>query len=311
MKICVTGGAGYIGSHFCKAAALAGHDLTVIDDLSTGHREFAKWGQLHECSVLDTNRVHEILRKIKVEAIVHFAGKSLVGESVANPDLYQRVNVGGARSLLTASEGASVQYFLFSSTAAVYGEPETSPIDECAPTKPINPYGTTKLTAEELLLSAKSLRVGVLRYFNVIGQDPEGDVFEKHEPETHLVPNILKALRENQEFSVFGNDYRTTDGTCVRDYVDVNDLAQVHLEALDYLEENEEHLISNVGRGKGDTVLQVLSAFEKVFGRSPKVEIKPRRPGDPAKLVASAEYFKTWCPVTLRPLEESLQNLRR
>ncbi len=310
MNILVTGGAGYIGSHFCKAAAKAGHKPIVIDDLSMGHKEFVKWGPLYQHSILETDRIRKIGEVEGVEAVVHFAAKSLVGESVQQPELYRKVNVEGTKSLLKAILGTNVRYFVLSSSAATYGQPSVDLISEITSQKPVNPYGQTKLECEKMVLEQKQLKVAVLRYFNVIGQDPEGQLLEKHEPETHLVPNILRALKTGKPFGIFGTDYPTPDGTCIRDYVDVNDLALVHLEALKYIQANEKPLISNVGRGKGESIQDVLSAVEKVFGKLPQIEIEERRQGDPARLVASDKIFRGWCNVPLRNLEESLKTLK-
>ena len=309
MNIFVAGGAGYIGSHFCKIAHRAGHHVVVLDDLSTGHEEFTKWGELYRGSILDSSVIRSICSKHSVDSVVHFAAKSLVAESVAKPDLYQRNNVEGTRSLLAALDGTSVRHLIFSSTAATYGEPELEFIAEDTPQVPINPYGETKLACEKLILSQKKIRVGILRYFNVIGQDPEGELYEKHEPETHLIPNILKAQKSGATFGIFGDDYPTPDGTCVRDYVDVNDLSLVHLEALKLVSNSQTPLISNVGRGRGESIREVLNAFEKVFGSLPEVTVKSRRPGDPARLVASDKFFRTWCKFPLRSLEDSLRTM--
>jgi len=310
MNILVTGGAGYIGSHFCKAAAKAGHRPVVVDDLSMGHREFVKWGPFYQTSILDTDRLKNICEVEGVEAVVHFAAKSLVGESVRQPDLYRKINVEGTRSLLGAIYGTKVKYFVFSSSAATYGEPKVDLISEITTQNPVNPYGETKLECEKLLLGQKLYRLAILRYFNVVGQDPEGELHEKHEPETHLVPNILKAMQTGREFGIFGEDYPTPDGTCIRDYVDVNDLALVHLEALNFIQTNDKPLVSNVGRGEGVSIKEVLAAVERVFGKLPTLEIEDRRVGDPARLVASDKIFRGWCKVPLRSLEESLKTLK-
>lgn len=309
MNILVTGGAGYIGSHFCKAANKAGHKLFVVDDLSSGHKEFVKWGTLFQNSIADAEAIKKIVNENAVEAVVHFAAKSIVSESVLEPELYHQNNVEGTKALLGALESTQVKYFIFSSTAATYGEPLTDLISEKTPQSPVNPYGHTKLACEKMLLAQKKMRVGILRYFNVIGQDPQGEVFENHQPETHLIPNIIKAKELGSSFGLFGQDYLTADGTCIRDYVDVNDLALVHLEALRHIAMSPMPLISNVGRGKGESIKQVLSAFEKVFGGLPQIVVKARRPGDPPRLVASDKFFRTWCAVPLRSLEDSLRTL--
>jgi UDP-glucose-4-epimerase GalE len=311
MNILVTGGAGYIGSHFCKAANLAGHKLFVVDDLSTGHKEFVKWGTFYHNSIADVAVIKNICTEKGIEAVVHFAAKSIVSESVLEPELYQQNNVEGTKALLSALEGTSVKYFIFSSTAATYGEPLTDVISEKTPQNPINPYGQTKLECEKLILAQKKLKIGILRYFNVVGQDPQGEIYEKHLPETHLIPNIIKAMELGTSFGLFGQDYLTIDGTCIRDYVDVNDLALVHLEALRHISTSPIPLISNVGRGKGESIKQVLDAFQKVFGGLPQIVPKPRRQGDPPRLVASDKYFRMWCAVPLRSLEDSLKTMRK
>lgn len=310
MNLLVTGGAGYIGSHFCKAAKTAGHLPVTVDDLSMGHREFVKWGPFYEASILETDKLRKICDSESIEAVVHFAAKSLVGESVKSPELYRKINVDGTKSLVAALSASGVKYFVFSSSAATYGQPDMELITEGTPQKPVNPYGESKLQCEQYLMAQKQFSLAILRYFNVVGQDPEGELTEKHEPETHLVPNIIKAIKNKSTFAIFGIDYPTPDGSCVRDYVDVNDLAQVHLAALEYLQINNSQLISNVGRGKGESVRNVLETFESVFGKLPAIDVEERRVGDPAQLVASDNHFRSWCKIKLRSLEESLRNMK-
>jgi len=312
MKLLVTGGAGYIGSHFCKAAAKAGHEVVVIDNLSTGHKEFVKWGPLVEGDLRDVDVVESTLREFRIEAVVHFAAKALVGESMAHPELYYSNNTAGMVSLLEALRRADVTTLLFSSSCATYRVATAETMNEQHPQKPINPYGRSKLQCEEMALDFHKLlglRVGMLRYFNVMGQDPAGEVYEDHDPETHIIPNILKALNNNKTFYVFGDDYPTPDGTCVRDYVDVTDLALVHLAALEQLKINP-LLISNVGVGRGYSVKEVFAAFESVFGQAPEIEVQKRRPGDPPLLVADATHFRSWYNKPMKTLEQSLATLK-
>lgn len=312
MNILVTGGAGYIGSHFCKVAASQGYKPVVLDNLSMGHREFVKWGPFVEGDILDTQLVTTVLHDYRIEAVVHFAAKSLVEESVKQPQLYQRNNVEGTRSLLAAMLNAKVKKMVFSSSAATYGVPVENPITESCVQQPINPYGQSKLDCEKILLEAQAsekINLAILRYFNVIGQDDQNELFEKHDPETHLVPNIFLSLNTQKEFSLFGTDYPTPDGSCVRDYVDVVDLAKVHVYALKRIE-TKNLLISNVGTGSGKSVREVFSAFDKVFGRSPKLVEKARRAGDPPSLVADNQFLKTWCDYKFKTLEQSIASLK-
>ncbi|MEQ1878943.1 MAG: UDP-glucose 4-epimerase GalE [Bdellovibrionia bacterium] len=308
MRILVTGGAGYIGSHFCKAAAQAGHAPVVYDDLSTGHREFVKWGPLVQGDIRDTRKVSEALTEHKVDAVVHFAAKSLVAESMKFPELYDNNNRLGTKSVLAAMRLAGVGRFVFSSSAATYGVADVPRIREDHPQKPVNPYGQSKLDSEMLVRDTPAIKSALLRYFNVIGHDPGGELFENHNPETHLLPNILKGLKEGKTFELFGTDYPTPDGTAVRDYVDVNDLGLAHLRALERLEK-ESLLVSNVGSGRGYSVREVFDTFAKVVGRAPKLAEKPRRPGDPPQLVADDSYFRTWYQGSMRGLEESIRSL--
>lgn len=285
----------------------------VFDDLSTGHRKFVRYGDFVEGDIRETEFVEETLRGQRIEAVVHFAAKSIVPESVANPALYHSVNVEGTRSILDAMKRTGVKRLVFSSSAATYGQPLEMPIQESSEQRPLNPYGATKLESEKLILASEKqnhMRVAALRYFNVIGCDPECEIWEDHNPETHLVPSLVKALSDGREFSLFGQDYPTRDGTTVRDYVDVNDLASVHLRALEMLE-NKTLLVSNVGTGKGQTVLEIFKAFENVFGRAPVLKNKPRREGDPAELVADATFFQSWYPRPLMTLAESFENLKK
>jgi len=311
-KILVTGGAGYIGSHFCLAAQKAGHQVVCYDNLSRGHKKFVRFGPLVKGDLANKNLLIKTLKKYKIEAVVHFAALALVGESMAKPEKYYANNVAGSLSLLQAMLAAKVKTIVFSSSAATYGAPAVKTIKENQAQKPINPYGWSKKMVEQMILDwqrSYGFKTVILRYFNVIGQDGENRVWEDHRPETHLVPNIIKALKNQTPFFLFGNNYPTPDKSCVRDYVDVNDLAQVHLAALKYLK-NHDFLISNVGRGRGYSNKEIVAAIEKVFGAKIKIQIKPRRAGDPARLVASNKFFKSWCPVKIRSLEQSLSNIK-
>lgn len=312
MRLLVTGGAGYIGSHFCKLANSLGHDVFIYDNLSTGHFEFTKFGKFIEGDIRDSDLLTLALLEYKIEAVVHFAGKAIVSESVRDPDSYWEMNSEGTRKLLWAMTQAAVHTLIFSSSCSVYGASETPYLSEDSPTLPVNPYGESKLDAEEMVLEfAKSFsesKVAILRYFNVVGCDPEGEVFEKHSPETHLVPNILTALFREEIFTICGRDYPTRDGTCVRDFIDVNDLVKVHLAALKKLE-SEPLLISNVGCGRGYSVEDVIILAERLSGKELRVKDEPRRPGDPPRLVADHKFFMSWYKDPLLTLEQSLKTL--
>jgi UDP-glucose 4-epimerase len=292
MRVIVTGGAGYIGSHMVRTLQRAGHPLVVVDDLSTGHRE-AIPGDVPfvQADVADRARVTEVMRSHRAEAVVHFASRIQVGESVVNPRLYYTGNLGASIALLESALDAGVTHFILSSTAAVYGQPVRIPIDETHPTTPVNPYGETKLAVERMLGSyahAYGLKYAALRYFNAAGADAES-LGERHEPETHLIPIVLQAAAGKRgPVTVYGTDYDTPDGTCIRDYVHVNDLCDAHLATLDYLARGGESGAFNLGTGVGHSVKQVIGVAERVSGRSVPVVYGPRREGDPARLVASA-----------------------
>jgi UDP-glucose 4-epimerase len=297
MHVLVCGGAGYIGSHMCKLLASRGHQVTVFDNLSTGHKTAVRWGKFVQGDLLVPDDIEQVLGMASYSAVMHFSAKSLVGESVRHPDIYYRNNVVGTLYLLDALVRHDIRNFIFSSSAAVYGNPEYSPIDEMHPARPINPYGKTKLVAENLLTdydSAYGLRSISLRYFNAAGADPEAQIGEAHDPETHLIPNILlSALNQAAHpLKVFGNDYATPDGTCVRDYIHVNDLCDAHIRALDYLASGGATDIFNLGNGQGFSVAEVINAAKAVTGMDIPFDIVDRRPGDPPVLVASAEKAK-------------------
>ena len=289
--ILVTGGAGYIGSATCKHLAEAGHIVTVFDNLSTGHAEFVRWGNLIEGDVRDTIALKAALRN--VDGVIHFAAASTVAESVTRPGHYYDVNVGGTLSLLDAMRAACVGAIVVSSTCAVYGEPDRIPITEDTPKVPINPYGMTKLVMERMCADfdiAHGLRSVALRYFNACGCDGSFEVGERHDPETHLIPRIFAVLDGDQDaFQLFGEDYSTDDGTCIRDYIHVSDLAMAHCRAIDHLLGGGASEAVNLGTGKGTSVHQILDAVWRVTGHSVPVSSMPRRIGDPAVLIADPE----------------------
>ena len=292
MRILVTGGAGFIGSHVVLALAKAGHHPVTVDNLSNGHRDAILAGDFYRMDIRDVDALTEILSAERIEAVIHLAGLIEAGLSVADPVRFEAVNIGGARSLLSALQRTATPLLLFSSTAAIFGNPHILPVDEEAPHAPVNPYGHTKLAVERLLAEAEAawgLRSVALRYFNAAGADPGGRLGERHQPETHLIPLALAvAMGRLPHLKIFGTDYPTTDGTCVRDYVHVADLASAHLAALDYLAAGGPSGAFNLGNGLGFSVRQVIEAVERVTGRPVPVQAEPRRPGDPAALVASS-----------------------
>jgi UDP-arabinose 4-epimerase len=290
--VLVTGGAGYVGSHACKALHRAGYLPIVFDNLSRGHAWAVKWGPLERGDLLHPARIAAVLKKHRPVAVLHFAGLAYVGESVANPLAYYRNNVGGAIHLLQAMRAQGVDRLVFSSTCAVYGIPERVPIREDHPQRPVNPYGQTKRMVEQLLADAAAahgLRSVSLRYFNAAGADPEGELGEAHEPETHLIPLVLQtAAGMRPRLTINGTRYPTRDGTCIRDYVHVTDLAQAHVLALGYLARHKGAAAFNLGNGKGFSVREVIAAAARVTGRTIRARAGPRRPGDPPALVAHA-----------------------
>ena len=288
--VLVTGGAGYIGSHACKILARAGYQPIVFDNLSRGHREAVRWGPLVEGDLADRERLLLALETHRVSSVMHFAAYAYVGESVDDPALYYRNNLAGTLSLLEAMREARIDKIVFSSTCATYGLPERIPIDEDAQQVPVNPYGETKLAIERALHwygEAYGLRSIALRYFNAAGADPEGEIGELHEPETHLIPLVLQtALGQRSHIDVYGNDYPTADGTAIRDYIHVEDLAEAHLRALEHLCAGRESAALNLGTGTGHSVREVIAAVEAVSGRTVAWRAAERRPGDPPVLVA-------------------------
>jgi UDP-glucose 4-epimerase len=299
-KILVTGGAGYIGSVTTRQLLAQGHQVEVVDDLSRGHRENVPQNLLTVLRLQDTGALAKRLEG--VDAVIHFAAYIAVGESTREPELYFSNNVGGSLSLLDAMNRAQVRRIVFSSTAAVYGNPVNVPIPETEPFAPINPYGESKTTVERVLRELdlhRGLRSVALRYFNACGGEPEHNLGERHEPETHLIPLLLKAITTGQPIQIFGDDYPTPDGTCVRDYIHVSDLAQAHLAALDHLLKGGASGAFNVGTGAGFTVMEVLRATEEVTGKKVPHKIAPRREGDPASLVADSRRLQSelgWKP---------------
>lgn len=302
MNILVTGGAGYIGSHATRVLAASGHNLWVYDNLSRGHRAAVLPGRLIEGELADRAQLTDVLRTHNIEAVMHFAAFALVGESVSDPALYYENNVVAALSLLEAMRAANVKKFVFSSTTATYGEPEIIPIAETTPQQPINPYGFTKLVIEHALADyahAYGWSYAALRYFNAAGAAPSGEIGEDHTPESHLIPIVLQvALGQREAITIFGTDYPTPDGTCIRDYIHVDDLASAHLKALDRLQPGQ-GLRLNLGTGRGYSVREVIDACRRVTGHPIPETIGPRRPGDPPELVADsrlAQRVLDWQP---------------
>jgi UDP-arabinose 4-epimerase len=290
MRVLVTGGAGYIGSHTAKALAQAGHEVVVLDNFSGGHRWAVKWGPCVEGDLGDAALVTQALKTYGIDAVLHFAASIQVGESVRDPKKYFWNNVVNTLRLLDAMLAAGVPHIVFSSSAAVYGNPERVPIPEAHPTRPVNPYGDTKLMMERALQwygAAYGIRWAALRYFNAAGADPDGDLGEEHDPESHLIPLVIRAaLGRTPYVEVFGTDYDTPDGTAIRDYIHIVDLADAHVKALQYLARGGESRALNLGTGEGHTVREVIAAVSKVSGGPVPVRDAPRRAGDPPALVA-------------------------
>ncbi len=301
--VLIVGGAGYIGSHMVLALDQAGHRVTVLDDLSSGHREAVLAGRLIEGSLGDGQLLDGLLASDPPDAVMHFAAFIEVGESVRDPGKYYRNNFAATQVLLDAMRRHGVDAFIFSSTAAIFGEPRYVPIDEAHPKGPINPYGRSKWMVEQLLEDydrAYGLRAVALRYFNAAGADPEGRVGERHDPETHLIPLVLQAASGRREsITVFGEDYDTPDGTCIRDYIHVVDLCQAHLLALDALLDGAPSARYNLGNGAGYSVREVIDTARRVTGREIPQRLGSRRPGDPARLVADSRRITAelgWSP---------------
>lgn len=303
MNILVTGGAGYIGSHVLKALSKAGHQVITLDNLQKGHRKAVTVGKFIKGDLADSKLLDQIMKENQIEGVIHLAADSLVGESMEKPGKYYKNNFANGINLLEAMVQNNVQNIVFSSTAAVYGEPAEIPIKEDNQTEPTNTYGETKLFFEKALQrydDIYDLNFISLRYFNAAGADPEGEIGEAHDPETHLIPIVLEtALGLRDKIYIFGDDYPTPDGSCIRDYIHVNDLAAAHLLAIEALGRGKESSIYNLGNGEGYSVKEVIAAVKKVTAQDFEVEIAQRRAGDPAVLIASSEKIQkelNWQP---------------
>lgn len=303
MKVLVVGGAGYIGSHMVKVLASAGHQVVTLDNLSEGYRDAVLYGELVEADLADKAALDRVLAKGGFDVVMHFASFIQVGESVTAPAKYYENNLTNTQHLLDAMVRHGVNHFIFSSTAAIFGEPEYTPIDEAHPARPINPYGRSKWFVEQILQDydrAYGLKSVCLRYFNAAGADPDGQLGERHVPETHLIPLILQAASGRRDcIKVFGRDYATPDGTCIRDYIHVMDLCEAHLLAIEKLLETGDSAQYNLGNGNGFSVQEVIDSASRVTGREIEVVDDVRRDGDPAVLVADSRRAREalgWCP---------------
>jgi len=313
MNILVTGGAGYIGSHCCKELHHRGFNPITFDNLVYGHKDFVKWGDFYPGDLSNPKDIEDCLKQYRIDAIIHFAAYAYVGESVTDPLKYYDNNVCNTIHLLQAALAHDVQFFVFSSSCATYGIPESTPIDETHPQNPINPYGRTKKMIEEILKdcdAAYGLKYNSLRYFNAAGADPEGEIGENHDPETHLIPLILDvAAGKSKGIKIFGNDYATEDGTCIRDYIHVTDLARAHVLALEKLLAGAASDYFNLGQGQGFSVKEVVNQVSKITGRKIASEYVDRRPGDPPVLVASNTKVVEW--LNWRPEYTNLDDIIR
>jgi UDP-glucose-4-epimerase GalE len=302
-KFLITGGAGYIGSTTASRLLRKGHDVIVVDDLSRGHAHNVEPHRLRVLNLCQTADLQRLLEAERFDAVVHFAAYIAVGESTKVPELYFSNNVGGSLSLLTAMANSGVSRLVFSSTAAVYGNPDRNPISEDQPYQPVNPYGESKVMVEKILGwmdQFRGFRSIPLRYFNACGADPDSGLGEEHDPETHLIPLLFRAIRTGKPVTIFGNDYDTKDGTCIRDYIHVSDLADAHISALDHLMAGGHSDAFNIGTGSGLTVMEVLRAVEEVTGHKVPHALGPRRAGDPPALVANSDKLRKvlgWTPV--------------
>lgn len=301
--ILIVGGAGYIGSHLNKEISKKGIETVIFDNLSYGHRDFIKWGTYEQGDLGNIENIRSVFRKYPIEAVMHFAAFTYVGESVEDPQKYYMNNVKNTLNLLQVMLEENVKYFVFSSTCATYGNPVEIPITENHPQNPINPYGKGKLMVETVLKDysdAYGLKYASLRYFNAAGADPDGEIGELHDPETHLIPLILDvAAGKREDVKIFGTDYDTPDGTCIRDYIHVTDLAEAHILALEYLQKGSESDVFNLGNGNGFSVKEVIETAKEVTGKDIKAVEADRRPGDPPVLVGSSKKAKetlNWNP---------------
>lgn len=289
-RVLVTGGAGFIGSHTCLQLAEAGYRPVVVDNLRTGHADAVKWGPFVPLDIRNSDALAGVMTQYDCKLVLHFAAAAYVGESMRDPGLYYDNNLGGMTGLLAAMQKAGIQDLVFSSSCATYGSPDLQPITEDTPLHPINPYGRTKLICEDMICdhaAAHGLRYAILRYFNACGADPGGRLRERHDPETHLIPlALMAAAGEHPPLSVFGTDYDTPDGTCVRDYIHVSDLARAHVLAAKSLQQGGENLALNLGSGTGYSILEIIAAIEAVTGRKVPWHAAPRRDGDPPVLIA-------------------------
>ncbi|WP_227284171.1 MULTISPECIES: UDP-glucose 4-epimerase GalE [Paracoccaceae] len=288
--VIVTGGAGFIGSHACKCLSAAGYLPVAVDNLRTGHSDAVKWGPLEQLDIRDTEGLAKVIATYRADTVMHFAAAAYVGESVGDPGLYYDLNVGGLISLLRAMDMAGAGQIVFSSSCATYGIPDQLPITEGSAQRPVNPYGHSKLMGEQMIrdhAAAYGLRFAILRYFNASGADPEADLRERHDPETHLIPlALMAAAGQRPALDVFGTDYDTPDGTCIRDYIHVTDLARAHVLALQHLADGKPDIALNLGTGRGLSIFEIATAIEDVTGRKMPWRAAPRRPGDPPILVA-------------------------
>ena len=308
MKILVTGGAGYIGSHVCKALAARGYIPVTYDNLSRGNRWAVKWGPLEVGDIADSARLREVLERHAPATIMHFAAYAYVAESIEQPSLYYENNIGGSATLFRTVADWKIVPVVFSSSCATYGIPDKSPIPEDHPQRPINPYGYSKLVVEQMLADlerACGLPSISLRYFNAAGADPDGEIGKSHDPEPHLIPRVLAAARDGKAVTLYGNNYKTPDGTCIRDYVHVTDIADAHFQALGYLLAGGSSCALNLANARGHSVLEVLEIARRVTGKTIDVKVAPRRPGDPPILVGSAN--RAYTALSWKPARSTLK----
>lgn len=309
-SVLVVGGAGYIGSHTAKLLAKSGYEVIVFDNLSMGYEKLAKYGKLIVGDLANIEDINRVFENYGIDAVFHFAAFAYVGESVENPQKYYKNNVQNTLNLLEIMLKHSVKKIVFSSTCATYGIPQYLPIDELHVQNPINPYGSTKLMIEQILKDydrAYDLKYVVLRYFNAAGADSDGELGELHDPETHLIPLAIKAINSNTILNVFGNDYDTKDGSCIRDYIHVEDLADAHLKAYEYLEKNNFSNIFNLGTQNGLSVFEIIKTIEDISNKKLSYKISQRRDGDPSTLIASSQ--KALDTLKWKPQKSSIKNI--